>query len=78
MFVRCGTQCSIGFSSFFLHVYCFNFLQIRMLLRLTPGHGGDGTVYGIIAINDTGSDMLTLFNTDLAELTFTLTHTMPP
>jgi hypothetical protein len=49
-----------------------------MLLRLTPGHGGDGTVYGIIAINDTGSDMLTLFNTDLAELTFTLTHTMPP
>ena len=39
-----------------------------MLLRLTPGHGGDGTVYGIIAMNDTGSDMLTLFNTDLPRL----------
>ena len=44
------------------------FLQIRMLLRLTPAHGGDGTIHGVIAMNDTGSDMLTLFNTDLAVL----------
>ena len=36
-----------------------------MLLRLTPGLGGDGTVHGIIALNDTGSEILTLFNTDL-------------
>ena len=36
-----------------------------MLLRLTPGRGGDGTVHGIIAMNDTGSDMMTLFTTDL-------------
>jgi len=39
-----------------------------MLLRLTPAYGGDGTVHGIIAMNDTGSDVLTLFNTDLALL----------
>ena len=39
-----------------------------MLLRLTPEFGGDGTVHGIIAMNDTGSDMLTLFNTDLLRL----------
>jgi hypothetical protein len=39
-----------------------------MLLRLTSDHGGDGTVHGIIAMNDTGSDMLTLFNADLAVL----------
>ena len=36
-----------------------------MLLRLTPELGGDGTVRGIIALNDTGSDILTLFDTDL-------------
>jgi hypothetical protein len=39
-----------------------------MLLRLTPAFGGDGTVCGIIAMNDTGSDMLTLFTTDLPHL----------
>ena len=39
-----------------------------MLVRLTPALGGDGTVHGIIAMNDTGSDLLTLFNTDLALL----------
>lgn len=44
------------------------FLQIRMLVRLIPAHGGDGTIHGIIAMNDTGSDMLTLFNTDLDAL----------
>jgi len=39
-----------------------------MLLRLTPTLGGDGTVYGIIAMNDTGSDALSLFTTDLPHL----------
>jgi hypothetical protein len=39
-----------------------------MLLRLLPEQGGDGTISGIIVMNDTGSDVLTLFNTDLAEL----------
>src|SRR5436305_9657036 len=40
-----------------------------MLLRMTPVLGGDGTVHGIIAMNDTGSNALTLlFNTDLALL----------
>ena len=39
-----------------------------MLLRLTPALGGDGTVCGIIAMNDTGSDMLTLFDSDLPYL----------
>ena len=34
----------------------------------TPAFGGDGTVHDIIAMNDTGSDYLTLFNTDLALL----------
>ena len=41
-----------------------NFLQIRMLLRLIPALGGDGTTYGITVMNDTGSDMLTLVTTD--------------
>jgi len=39
-----------------------------MLLGLTPRLGGDGTVHGIIAMNDTGSDILTLFTTDLLQL----------
>jgi hypothetical protein len=39
-----------------------------VLLRLIPALGGDGTVCGIIAINDTGSDMLALFTTDLPHL----------
>ena len=39
-----------------------------MLLRLIPALGGDGTVCGIIAMNDTGSDMLSLFTTDLPYL----------
>src|SRR2546421_7435169 len=30
-----------------------------MLLRLTRGVGGDGTVCGIIPLNDTGSDIMT-------------------
>jgi hypothetical protein len=28
------------------------FLQIRMLLRLIPELGGDGTIYGIVVLND--------------------------
>jgi len=39
-----------------------------MQLRLTPAHGGDGTVSGIIAMNDTGSDILSLFDTDIPHL----------
>jgi hypothetical protein len=39
-----------------------------MLLRLTPAFGGDGTTCGIIAMNDTGSDILSLFTTDLPYL----------
>ncbi|KIN00500.1 hypothetical protein OIDMADRAFT_19556 [Oidiodendron maius Zn] len=39
-----------------------------MLLRLTPELGGDGTEYGIIAMNDTGSDILSLFTTDIPNL----------
>ena len=34
-------------------------LQIRMLVRLMPIHGGDGTVHRITVINDTGSNILT-------------------
>jgi hypothetical protein len=39
-----------------------------MFLRLMPHRGGDGTVHGIIAMNDTGSDMLSLFYSDLQHL----------
>ena len=39
-----------------------------MLLRLIPDQGGDGTVHGIIAMNDTGSDILSLFDTDMPHL----------
>ncbi len=33
-----------------------------------PHQGGDGTVHGIIAINDTGSDILSLFHSDMQHL----------
>jgi hypothetical protein len=33
-----------------------------------PCFRGDGTVYGIIAMNDTGSDILSLFHSDLQYL----------
>ncbi len=33
-----------------------------------PHRGGDGTVHGIIAMNDTGSDILSLFYSDLQYL----------
>ena len=39
-----------------------------MLLRLAPQRGGDGTVHGITVMNDTGSDILSLFNTDMPHL----------
>jgi hypothetical protein len=39
-----------------------------MLLRLMPHLGGDGTVCGIVVINDTGSDVLSLFHSDLQHL----------
>ncbi len=39
-----------------------------MLVRLIPSQGGDGTVHGIIAMNDTGSDILSLFQSDLQYL----------
>ncbi|KAI9763427.1 MAG: hypothetical protein M1840_000508 [Geoglossum simile] len=39
--------------------------ELRMLLRLIPDLGGDGTVHGIIAMNDTGSDVLTIFDADI-------------
>ena len=39
-----------------------------MLLRLIPELGGDGTVCGFIAMNDTGSNALSLFTTDLSHL----------
>jgi hypothetical protein len=39
-----------------------------MLLRLTPDRGGDGTVHAITAMNDTGSNILTVFDTDMLYL----------
>ncbi|KAH0547707.1 hypothetical protein FGG08_000196 [Glutinoglossum americanum] len=42
--------------------------EFRMLLRLIPHLGGDGTVYGIIAMNDTGSDISTIFDVNMPYL----------
>jgi hypothetical protein len=39
-----------------------------MLVRLIPQLGGDGTVHGIIAMNDTGSNILTLYDEDMVYL----------
>jgi hypothetical protein len=39
-----------------------------MLLRLIPELGGDETVCGVIAMNDTGSDVLTIFDVDMPHL----------
>jgi hypothetical protein len=36
-----------------------------MLVRLLPQQGGDGTIHRITVINDTGSTILTLFDTDM-------------
>jgi hypothetical protein len=43
-------------------------LQIRMLVRLTPALGGDGTIHHITVLNDTGSGIMTLLSTDLLQL----------
>jgi hypothetical protein len=58
-------EVSIGLSN---AQYLQFLLQIRMLLRLIPTLGGDGTVCGTIVMNDTGSDMLTLVTTDFLRL----------
>jgi hypothetical protein len=42
-------------------------LQIRMLVRLTPELGGDGTIRRITVLNDTGSGIMTLLSTDLSQ-----------
>lgn len=39
-----------------------------MEVRLCLEHGGDGTRLGINALNDTGSDIMTLFYTDLMQM----------
>jgi hypothetical protein len=39
-----------------------------MLVRLIPQQGGDGTVHRVNVINDTGSSLLTLFDTDILQL----------
>lgn len=39
-----------------------------MEVRLCSELGGDGTRHGINVLNDTGSDVLTIFNTDLMSL----------
>lgn len=39
-----------------------------MLIRLAPGHGGDGTIYPVRCLNDTGSSFSTMFHTDFASL----------
>lgn len=39
-----------------------------MEVRLCLGWGGDGTIQRIVALNDTGSDLLTLFYADLPYL----------
>lgn len=39
-----------------------------MLLRLMSQRGGDGTAHGVITMNDTGSDVLTLFDMDMPHL----------
>ena len=39
-----------------------------MHVRLIPELGGDGSMHGVICMNDTGSDVMTLFDTDLGYL----------
>lgn len=39
-----------------------------MEIRLCPELGGDGTRHGINVLKDTGSDILTIFNTDFMSL----------
>jgi hypothetical protein len=39
-----------------------------MLLRLILELGGDGTIWGIIAMNNTESDVLTIFDAEMQHL----------
>lgn len=39
-----------------------------MFLRLVPQLGGDGSAYPITVLNDTGSDIMAVFTTDLLQL----------
>lgn len=39
-----------------------------MLLRLVPELGGSEEIHGIVALHDTGSDYLTIFNSDFSSL----------
>ena len=39
-----------------------------MIARLIPALGGNGSTKGIVAMNDTGSDILTLYNDDFTHL----------
>ena len=43
-------------------------LQLLMEVRLIPELGGDGSVWGVGVLNDTGSDIMTLLTTDLPYL----------
>ncbi|KFY15433.1 hypothetical protein V492_01986 [Pseudogymnoascus sp. VKM F-4246] len=42
--------------------------ELKMFVRLIPGLGGDGTALGISVLNDTGSDALSIFNSDVLQL----------
>ena len=57
--------------------YLHFLLQIRMLVRLTPALGGDGTVCGIVFLNDTGSDFLMLATTLLGNVQGYTGHLQP-
>ncbi|OBT80673.1 hypothetical protein VF21_00361 [Pseudogymnoascus sp. 05NY08] len=48
--------------------------EVRMLLRLIPELGGSGEIHGIFALHDTGSDTLTLFDTDFSSLGNTVNY----
>ena len=39
-----------------------------MYVRLLTELGGDGTAWGISVLNDTGSDIMSVFNTDLLQV----------
>ena len=39
-----------------------------MEIRADPDQGGDGTTHGIAVVDDTGSDVMCIFDTDVARL----------
>jgi hypothetical protein len=63
-----GTSYHEASISLFDAQYLQFFLQIHMLLRLIPELGGDGTTYPISVLNDTGSGIMTIFDTDMLRL----------